>query len=130
MAWGEDENQPIDDKVFDPSRIKLSSAGLIYKYFGKEVLQKLLIEVWGDISGAYTESDIEKIYQKLYKNFFQEIDALDNGVKMAKDQNYHINTNLGTRVSRYNKAWNAPADVCQNEQFKKAMKVVEEELYW
>jgi hypothetical protein len=85
MAWGEDENQPIDDKVFDPSRIKLSSAGLIYKYFGKEVLQKLLIEVWGDISGAYTESDIEKIYQKLYKNFFQEIDALDNGVKMAKD---------------------------------------------
>jgi uncharacterized UPF0160 family protein len=85
MAWGEDENQPIDDKVFDPSRIKLSSAGLIYKYYGKEVLQKLLIEVWGDISGAYTESDIEKIYQKLYKNFFQEIDALDNGVKMAKD---------------------------------------------
>jgi len=85
MAWGEDENQPIDDKVFDPSRIKLSSAGLIYKYYGKEVLQKLLIEIWGDISGAYTESDIEKIYQKLYKNFFQEIDALDNGVKMAKD---------------------------------------------
>jgi uncharacterized UPF0160 family protein len=38
MAWGEDENQPIDDKNFDPSRIKLSSAGLIYKYFGKEVL--------------------------------------------------------------------------------------------
>lgn len=51
----------------------------------------------------------------MYKNFFQEIDALDNGVKIANEERYWINTNLGTRVSRFNKAWNAPAEIDQNQ---------------
>lgn len=98
-----------------PARIKLSSAGLIFKYYGKEVLKNILGEVWGEITSSYTENDYEKLYQKLYKNFIQEIDALDNGVKIAKEERYWINTNLGTRISRFNKAWNAPAHVDQNQ---------------
>jgi len=131
MAWHEDENNPIDETLAEqPFKIKLSSAGLVYKYFGKEVIKRILGEVWSEISASFTEADIDKIQQKLYKNFIQEIDALDNGVKVAKEERYWINTALGTRVSRYNKAWNAPDNVCQNQQFKKAMRVVEEELYW
>lgn len=41
----------------------------------------------------------------------KEIDAKDNGVSVAKEERYWVNTALGTRVSRFNKAWNAPADV-------------------
>ena len=134
MTWTDEENIPIDETAVpdptQPVRIKLSSAGLIYRYFGKEILKNILDEVWDGLSSKYSEADMERIHYKLYKNFIQEIDALDNGVKIAKDERYWINTGLGTRVSRYNKAWNAPEGVCWNGQFKKAMKVVEEELYW
>jgi uncharacterized UPF0160 family protein len=68
-------------------------------------------EVWPDIAKTFNETDLEKVYQKLYRNFVQEIDAKDNGVSVAKDERYWVNTALGTRVSRYNKAWNAPAEI-------------------
>lgn len=103
---------------------------MIYKYYGLEVLKRIIGEVWGEQAKVYTDQDYEKIYQKLYKGFIQEVDAIDNGVKIAKEERYWINTSLGMRVSRFNKAWNAPAEVCESQQFKKAMSVVEEELYW
>ena len=109
----------------------MSSAGLIYKYYGKEVLKKILADVFGEVSKTFSEGDLEKIYQKLYKNFIQEIDAKDNGVNVCKgEERYYINTHLGCRVGRFNKAWNAPAHVDQNQQFKRAMRVAEEELLW
>jgi uncharacterized UPF0160 family protein len=113
MVWGEDENQPIEENkaLGGEIRIKLSSAGLVYKYFGKEVVAKILTEVFPETAAAFTEADHERIYLKLYRNFIQEVDAKDNGVPIAKEERYWINTNLGTRVSRYNKAWNAPAGV-------------------
>lgn len=126
MAWHEDENKPAVEG--EPFKIKLSSAGLVYKYFGKEILATILKEVWPE--STYSEGELEKIYQKLYKNFILEVDAMDNGVKIAAEQNYHVNTNLGTRVSRFNKPWNAPASFKQNEQFRLAMRVAEEELLW
>ena len=110
MTWEEDENQPLTEPTGEV-RIKLSSAGLVYKYFGKEILQKILTEIWPDAAATFSDADYDKIYQKLYKNFIQEIDAKDNGVSVAKEERYWVNTALGTRVSRFNKAWNAPADV-------------------
>jgi uncharacterized UPF0160 family protein len=92
----------------------LSSAGLIYKYFGREILANILGETWSELAAQYSSDDIEKMYEKIYKTFFLEIDALDNGVKQAEEKKYNIHTNLGLRVSRYNKAWNAPAEVDQN----------------
>lgn len=112
MSWTDEENLPIDETLAEqPFKIKLSSAGLIYKYYGKEVLMTILAEVFPDVSSEFSESDIEKIYQKIYKNLILEVDALDNGVKVAKEERYWISTNLGMRVSRFNKAWNVPAEV-------------------
>eukprot|EP00347_Sterkiella_histriomuscorum_P010961 403374276 len=116
-----------DSDTAENGGIKLSSAGLIYKYFGKEVLTNILKEVW---NSEFSEPNLEKIYQKLYSGFFQEIDAIDNGVTLAKDMRYRIVTNLSDRISRFNKEWNAPKDKCQQMQFKKAMRVVEEELMY
>lgn len=98
--WNESDTQ-------DNGGIKLSSAGLIYKFYGKEVLTNILKEVWGS---TYSEKHLEKIYQKLYSGFFQEIDAIDNGVNIAKDLKYKIVTDLSYRVSRFNKEWNAPKE--------------------
>ncbi len=132
MSWQDEEDIPIDETLAEqPFKIKLSSAGLIYKYYGKEILKRILAESFNEVSFSFTEVDHEKVYQKLYKNFILEIDAKDNGVNPSKgEERYYINTSLGSRVSRYNKPWNAPEYVDQNNQFKRAMKIAEEELHW
>lgn len=53
--------------------IKLSSAGLVYFHFGKDILCKIF-EVKKD------DAVVDLIYAKVYENFVQEIDAIDNGV--------------------------------------------------
>ena len=56
-----------------------------------------------------------------------EIDAIDNGVSIAKETAYDISSNLSQRVAMYNSPWNAPktAGYSQHNQFKKAMKMCE-----
>ena len=34
------------------------------------------------------------------------------------------------RISRYNKPWNGAADIDEQDRFREAMKVCEEELFW
>lgn len=43
---------------------------------------------------------------------------------------FHITTGLGSRVARTNPEWNAPKTKSQHNQFKKAMKIAEEEFFW
>ena len=70
MSWTDEENLPIDETLAEqPFKIKLSSAGLIYKYYGKEILKNILAETFTDVNKSFSENDHEKIYQKLYKNF-------------------------------------------------------------
>ena len=52
---------------------KLSSAGLVYLHFGRRILQQLL-------ETAEDNPLIEILYDKVYENFIEEIDAIDNGV--------------------------------------------------
>lgn len=59
-----------------------------------------------------------------------EIDAKDNGVSEASDMRFQIGTDLSNRIARLNPAWNDALQTHPEEQFKKAMKVAEEELYW
>lgn len=47
--------------------IKLSSAGLIYKHYGREVLANILKEVWNT---TYSQENFDKVYYKLYNSFF------------------------------------------------------------
>lgn len=54
-------------------KTKLSSAGLVYCHFGKDIVARILDT---DVSDAITET----IYDKVYDNFVEEIDAIDNGV--------------------------------------------------
>lgn len=54
------------------SHIKLSSAGLIYRHFGKQVISK--------ITGLTDEKKVERLYQRLYKGMIAAMDGIDNGV--------------------------------------------------
>jgi uncharacterized UPF0160 family protein len=72
---------------------KLSSAGLVYKHYGREVLGKLAAAL-SPPTQEFTplEPDQEDIlFQKMYQHFVEHIDGIDNGVEMAEGPfNYSI----------------------------------------
>ncbi|CAB4062499.1 UPF0160 protein C27H6.8,UPF0160 protein MYG1, mitochondrial [Lepeophtheirus salmonis] len=60
-----------------PYVTKLSSAGLIYAHYGKEVIGQRLKE----INVEETEEVIKMVFERVYKKFIEEIDAGDNGME-------------------------------------------------
>ncbi|KAF9508331.1 hypothetical protein BS47DRAFT_1373678 [Hydnum rufescens UP504] len=96
---------------------KLSSAGLIYKHFGREIISERL-----NISPQ--DPTVEKLYLKLYKEFIEAIDGVDNGINQyPKDitPKYKNSTHLSSRVSHLNPAWNESVDAAGvDARFKKA----------
>lgn len=84
---------------------KMSSAGLIYKQFGREIVQTISKKVY---KHELAKEDVDRIFFKIYNTTMLEIDALDNGVSVAKDTAYDIQSNLSQRVALYNSPWNAP----------------------
>lgn len=59
-------------------QMKLSSAGLIYCHFGHKVIKQLVPEL--------TDDDVEKVFKKVYNTFIKEIDGIDNGIPMYKEE--------------------------------------------
>lgn len=114
--------------VFDEeNKIKMSSAGLVYKYYGKHIIENLL-KLWNlyDSSGQ----EIDKIYNKVYLKFIASVDAGDNGINQYSDDikpKYIITTTYPHRISRLNPEWNEP-NMDQSTQFKLAMLVGEEDF--
>ena len=59
---------------------KLSSAGLVYLYFGRRVLRT---------AKGLTDADeqkVEALFDKVYENFMEEIDAIDNGISQTDEK--------------------------------------------
>jgi len=80
-------------------KTKLSSAGLVYFHFGREIISTLL--------ETSSQQLTEKVFDKVYENFIQEIDAIDNGIFTHDGEGrYSISTNLSSRVSRLSPNWN------------------------
>ena len=58
---------------------KLSSAGLVYLHFGHRVISQVL--------SIKDDDDVtNKIYDKVYENFIEGIDAIDNGISQNDEQ--------------------------------------------
>jgi len=72
---------------------------------------------------------IEILFDKLYDKFVLEIDAIYNGVDIAENMKYKINTNLSTRVGYFNPAWN-DSNPTEKEEigFKQAMDMIGKEF--
>jgi len=104
-------------------KTKLSSAGLVYKHFGKEVLEALQ-------PGLSTEH-LNVVYAKVYSGFVEHIDGIDNGVEAFEGgvKNYSVSTTLSARVGTFNPQWNDDGDSASGEKhemerFKQAMLMV------
>jgi len=59
----------------------MSSAGLIYKYYGKEVL----LNVIKSLNLSFDESNIGGLYDRIYEDFIKMIDARDNGINQYEN---------------------------------------------
>ena len=100
-----DHHQRGFEEVFGHGFVtKLSSAGLVYKHFGREIVANVL---------GLDEKDekTEKIYLKVYKAFIEAVDAVDNGVNMYDTDapaKYENNTGLSARVGKLNPPWDEP----------------------
>ena len=112
----------------DVLKIKMSSAGLVYKHLGKNVLENILNSM-----GLHEENkeSIQKIHDKVYVNFIASVDGADNGINQYPDDikpRYTDNTNYGSRIGRMNPEWNEEkAD--QIERFKLAQDIAEDEFF-
>jgi len=114
-----DHHQRDFQNIFfdDVKKTKLSSAGLVYKYFGKEVIGNLT-----RAQGA-NEDIVDILYNKVYEGFIEHVDGIDNGIEpYTGEKNYSISTNLSSRVGSLNVPWNQENTTeIEMEQFKKAI---------
>lgn len=115
-----DHHQREFDGVFGHGfTTKLSSAGLVYKHYGKEIVATL--------SGlAQDDPQCHDVYLAIYKNFMEAIDAIDNGINQYDTDappRYVNNTHLSSRVGNLNPAWNEgdPTDEELMSRFEAAM---------
>jgi uncharacterized UPF0160 family protein len=114
-----DHHQAGFTEVFERgyTKIKLSSAGLVYKYFGPQIISEL--------TQIVDEAVVEVLYMRMYSDMIQAIDAIDNGQKPyetdAKEL-YRDSTGLSARISRLNASW-VDNYAGENERFEKALVV-------
>ncbi|CAF1084252.1 unnamed protein product [Rotaria sp. Silwood1] len=110
-----------------PWTIRLSSAGLIYVHYGREIIKELLKKE--TLDNNIKEYLTEILFNKLYETFVEEIDAIDNGVDIGENMKYKIHTNLSARVGYFNPSWNDPNPEEKEEiGFKQAMDMIGKEF--
>ncbi|KAK2080872.1 hypothetical protein QBZ16_000726 [Prototheca wickerhamii] len=100
---------------------RLSSAGLVYKHHGREV-------VAARMGLPADHPDVETVYLAVYKNFMEAVDAIDNGVNQwdtkGQTARYISRTDLSSRVGGLNPAWN-DADQSDDKLMQQFLKAVE-----
>lgn len=113
--WGDGDGERPDGKE---AVTKLSSAGLVYKHMGREIIGLVAAS-----HGVDADADtVDMVWRRTYSNFVEEIDAIDNGVEVADERRYTINTNLSARVGQLNPAWNEDqSDESANTRFRAAV---------
>jgi len=111
-----DHHQRGFEETFDAERkTKLSSAGLVYKHWGMEVIAGLM--------PGHSQDTVSLIYQKVYDNVIEELDAVDNGVACYPSDlvpKYKVSSTLPQRVGGLNPFWTEEGVKDMDERFAKA----------
>lgn len=77
---------------------RLSSAGLVYKHYGKELIQEYIRDIlsssmrehvlqitkWNTDRKELTEKEISILFDVVYRGFVEEVDGVDNGVELFR----------------------------------------------
>jgi len=91
----------------DEHKTKLSSAGLVWKHFGRDILA-------AHLGVSDNDERLPILYKKMYDDFVEAIDANDNGISMYPDTAgppaFRSRTDLSSRVSYLNPRWNEKWD--------------------
>ncbi|KAL5482601.1 hypothetical protein ACEPAI_9195 [Sanghuangporus weigelae] len=122
-----DHHQRGFDAIFGHGfATKLSSAGLIYKHYGKEIIASRL-----HLPADSPEVDL--LWLKLYKEFIEAIDAIDNGIPQYPQDapaSYKNRTDLSSRVGWLNPPWNEPKTTAEVDAlFVRASAMTGEEFF-
>lgn len=121
-----DHHQRGFEEVFGQGKhttIKLSSAGLVYKHFGREIIANQL-------NLSSTHPDVQTLFLKLYSVFIEPIDAIDNGISQSEGEaRYKIHTDLSSRVGWLNPSWRDKVDDKDvDDLFERASKLTGDEF--
>lgn len=107
---------------------KLSSAGLIYKHFGREIISTV---IQLDESNDQDKVKIDYLYDKIYSDFIEAVDANDNGIDMYEDKDSlkprfkDRNFSIAGMISNLNPSWESNAtDNDFDRQFEIASKLI------
>ncbi|KAI9315092.1 metal-dependent protein hydrolase [Dichotomocladium elegans] len=122
-----DHHQRGFTETFDEKHAtKLSSAGLVYKHFGREVIAKVL-------GRSESDEELDIIFQKTYNDFIEALDANDNGISAYPNTVTPLYkespTALPQRVAKKNPNWNESlTDPEVDERFLSASDMAGNEL--
>ncbi|GBL50733.1 hypothetical protein ACI3LY_001510 [Candidozyma auris] len=121
VKWFDHHQREFNETFSGKFATKLSSAGLIYKHFGKDIIQETL--------KIQKPETVDLLYLKVYKEFIEAVDANDNGInnypgdveKKFNDKNL----GLPAIVSQLNPRWNNdPKDEDYDAAFEKASELM------
>lgn len=117
-----DHHQRGFEETFNQKyKTKLSSAGLVYKHFGEDIIKELGPEL--------TKEQVELIYDKVYKQFVESLDANDNGINQYDSE---VEPRFSAKaitlpgiISGFNPDWNADCSAATfDSQFLKASEYI------
>ncbi|KAF2117864.1 metal-dependent protein hydrolase [Lophiotrema nucula] len=134
-----DHHQREFTTVFPGHNTKLSSAGLVYMHFGKDVIQA--------VTGLEPGQDLDILFEKIYTDFIEAFDANDNGVnviapkdleaanltKKFEDRGFSIASvvsryNYGPKVAEYELATKEQQQAEEDARFARASLFVGEQF--
>ncbi len=100
-----DHHQRSFTETFSPKHnIRLSSAGLIYKHYGVEVIKNIT---------HLDDAKAKTVFDHVYDSLIMSMDAIDNGVQQYPPESvprYRDSTSVASRVGRLNPSWNEKVD--------------------
>ncbi|CAM9273001.1 unnamed protein product [Phaeothamnion confervicola] len=97
---------------------RLSSAGLVYKHFGRRCLDVLLG------GPEYSKVTWFELYLRMYDNFIEQIDGMDNGINAHTEsrQSFRITSHISAKIGGFNVRWNERSTPeLENDRFRHAM---------
>ncbi|WP_456279148.1 MYG1 family protein [Bacillus sp. AK128] len=95
-----------NDKEYRENGIPFAAAGLVWRDFGKLLLEKR----------GFQQDSINRVFNYIDEQYIQGLDAIDNGVRFKREL---IIPDLTSEIQRFNPKWNKAQD--ENEQFQKAV---------
>jgi len=113
-----DHHQREFNTTFPGHATKLSSAGLVYMHFGKDII--------ATVTGLAPGADLDILYEKIYTDFVEAFDANDNGVNVIAPKDLEAagltkkfedrGFSIASVVSRYNYSSSKSADAGKSKE--------------